>query len=54
MRIPVDIHKTNQKFSVIVQIKNAYKLEFVDHLWLPFIDEPHSDIVVFNHYFSYI
>ena len=27
--------------------KNACKLGFVDHLWLPFLDQPQSDIVVF-------
>ena len=47
MRIPVDIHQTNKKFSVTVQPKNAYKLELLDHLWLPFIDQLQSEIVVF-------
>ena len=47
MRIIVYIHQTNKKFSVIVQSKNACKLELVYHLWLPFIDQPQSDIVVF-------
>ena len=23
-------------------------MEFADHLWLPFIDQPHYDIVVFT------
>ena len=47
MRIPVDINQTNKKFSITVQPKNACKLEFVDHLWLPFIYQPQSDIIVF-------
>ena len=47
MRIPGDIHQTNKKFAVTVQPKNACKLEFTDHLWLPFLDKPQSDIVVF-------
>ena len=47
MRIPVDIHQTNKKFSLIVQPKHACKLEFVDHLWIPFLDQPQSDVVVF-------
>ena len=46
--IPFDIHEINKKFTVIVQPKNACKLEFVDHLWIPFNDQPHSDIVVFE------
>ena len=28
--------------------KNACRLEFVDHLWLPFLDQTQSDIVVFG------
>ena len=47
MRIPVDIHEWNKKFTVTVQPKNACKLEFLDHLWLPFLDQPQSDIVFF-------
>ena len=50
MRIPFDIHQTNEMFSVTVHPKNAYKLEFTDHLCLPFIDQPQYDIVVFNKY----
>ena len=23
-------------------------MEFADHLWLPYLDQPHSDIVVFE------
>ena len=37
----------NKKCTVTIQPKNACKLEFLDHLWLPFLDHPHSDIVVF-------
>ena len=47
MRICVDIHETNKKFTVTVEPKNACKLKFADHLWLPFLDQPQSDIVVF-------
>ena len=35
-----------KKFTVIVQPKHSCKLEFVDHLWLPFLDQPQSYIVV--------
>ena len=48
MIFPVDIHQTNTKFSVTFQPKNTYKLEFVDHLWLPFLYQPQYDIVVFE------
>ena len=47
VRIPDDIYRTNKKLFVTVQPKNACKLEFVDHLWLPFLDQPQSDMVVF-------
>ena len=47
MRITVEIHERNKKFTVTVQPKNACKLEFLDHLWLPFLDQPQFDIVVF-------
>ena len=47
MRIPVEIHQTNKKFCVTVQPKHSCKLEFVDHLWLPFLHQPQSDIIVF-------
>ena len=47
MRIPVDIHERNEKFTITVQPKNACKLEFVDNLWPLFFDQPQSDIVGF-------
>ena len=47
MIIPADIHETKKKFTVTVQPKNACKLEFSDHLLLPFLDQPQYDIVVF-------
>ena len=40
IRIPVDIHERNRTFTVTVQPKSACKLEFVDHLWIPFIYQP--------------
>ena len=47
MRITFEIHQTNKRFSVTVQPKNACKLEFSYHLWMPFLDQLHSDIIVF-------
>ena len=46
MIITVKIYQTNKKFCVTFQPKNSCQLEFADHLWLPFIDQPQSDIVV--------
>ena len=43
----VEIHQNNKMFSVIVQPKNACKLEFAYNLWLLFINQTHSDILVF-------
>ena len=48
MKIPIDIHETNKKITVIVQPKNACRLEFADHFWLLILDQPQSDIVVFE------
>ena len=48
MRVPVDIHETNKMFATTVQPKNVCRLEFADHLWLPFLDQPQSDIVFFE------
>ena len=48
MWITVVSHQTNKKFSVTGQPENACKLKFADHLWLPFIDQPQSDVVVFE------
>ena len=35
------------KFHCYSSTKNACKLEFEDHLWLTFLDQPQSEIVVF-------
>ena len=48
MIFPVGINQTNKKLSVMVQPKNACKLEFADHLWLPVLDQSQSDIVFFS------
>ena len=47
MRILVEIYHTNKTFFVKVQPKNVCKLGFADNLWQPFLDQPHSDIVLF-------
>ena len=47
MRILIDIHERNRKFSVTIQPRNTCKLKFVDHLWLQFLDQPQYGIVVF-------
>ena len=47
VRIPVDVYQVNKKLCVIVKPKHACKLEFEDHFWLPFIDQPQPDIIVF-------
>ena len=48
IRIPVEVHEINKRFTVTVQPRNACKLEFIYHLWLPVLDQPKSDIVVFS------
>ena len=47
MIIPDVIVQTNQKLFATINPKNACKLEFSDHLWLPFLDQPQSDVKVF-------
>ena len=47
MIITVEIQQMNKKLFVTNQLKDACKLEFADHLWLPFFDQPQSDILVF-------
>ena len=42
-----EIHERNKKFTVTVQPKNVCKLESIDHLWLPFLEQPQYDIVAF-------
>ena len=46
MRIPDRICRNNNKLFVIVNPRNVCKLVFADHLWLPFHDQPQSDVVV--------
>ena len=47
MKIPVDIYLRTKKCFVTFQPKNACKLELIDNSWLPFLDQPQSDNVVF-------
>ena len=46
--IPDGIYQTNNKLFVTVNPKNTCKLEFSNHLWLIFIDQPQSDVVVIS------
>ena len=46
MRITDHICKNNKHLFVTVNPRSACKLEFSDHLWLPFIDQPQSYVVV--------
>ena len=48
MQIHVTMYPTNKKLFVTVQPKNTFQLELADHLWLPFLDQPQSNIVVFS------
>ena len=54
MIIPDVIFQTNQKLFATINPKNACKLEFSDHLWLPFLHQPQSDVVIFLVITSYI
>ena len=41
------ICQKNKKLFVIVNPRNACKMGFSDHLWLPFLDQPQSYVVAF-------
>ena len=47
MIIPINIYQTN-KILCYSSTKNVCKLKFADYLWLPFLDQPQYDIVVFE------
>ena len=38
---------TNKKLLLTFHPKNVSKLEFADNLWLTFLDQPQSDILIF-------
>ena len=45
--IPERIFQNNNKLFVTINPRNACKLEFSDHLWLPILEQPNPDIVIF-------
>ena len=47
MWLPINIYQRNKKLFVTVKSKKAYKLEFSDHLCLPFLVQHQLDILVF-------
>ena len=47
MRIPDRIYQNNKNLFVAINPRNACKMEFSGHLWLPFPDQLQSDVVVF-------
>ena len=48
MRIPDGVCQTNKRLFMTVNPNNARKLGFADHPWLPFLDQPQSDVVIFE------
>ena len=42
------ICQNNNIKIITVNPKNVCKMEFADNLWLPFLDQPRSDVVVFE------
>ena len=41
------IYQNSKRLFVRVNPINIYKFEFSYHLWLPFLDQPQSDVVFF-------
>ena len=48
MIIPDHICQTNKNLFLMVNNKNSCKLEFSDHLWIPFINQPQSDVLSYE------
>ena len=40
--------QTNEKLFAAFNPKDTSKLEFADYLWLPFLDQPQSDVVLLS------
>ena len=47
MIIPDHICENNKRVFVTANPRNACKMKFADNLWLTFLDQPQSDVVVF-------
>ena len=47
MQIHIRVYLRTKTFFITIQPKNAYKLEFADHLWLLFLDQSQFEIVAF-------
>ena len=55
MIIPDRYCNNNNNFLVKVNTQNVCKTNFTDNLWLPFLDQPQSDVFVFvNNVFLHI
>ena len=52
-KLNVNKHKairiTDRIFHFVLEVntRNACKMKFTDHLWLPFLDKPQSDDILF-------
>ena len=42
------IYQNNKIFFVVINPRSACKMRFSDHLWLPFLGQPQSYVVVFT------
>ena len=51
MGIPDRICQTNKKLFVTVNPKCSCKLEFTDHIWLRYLDQPQWYVLVFEIFF---
>ena len=48
MKVTYRICKTNKILFLMFNTRNACKLEFYGHLWLTFLDQTQSHVVVFQ------
>ena len=45
--IPLITWKIENKLFVTFNTRYAYRVVFPDHMWMPFLDQPLPDVVVF-------
>ena len=50
--IPDRICQNSKSFSLTFYPRNTCKMDFSKHLWLPFLGQPQSDVVVFEIIYS--
>ena len=53
MRISDGIFQNNNKLFLAINPKQTLKMELADNLWIPFLDQPHPNVVVLSILYLY-